>query len=57
MANELNVAHEPKVFRPAQIEVEPEQWRKVRAQAALEGRPAYMLVDDALAQYLASKSE
>ena len=52
MANETKVPPEQREFKPTQVEVNIERWRRAKAAAAIEGKPLYRVVDEALAKYL-----
>jgi hypothetical protein len=54
MANKPKITQESKEFKPTQVEVSVERWRLVKALAAIEGKPVYRLVDEALVALLKS---
>lgn len=49
------VSYWPPGRRQTGLSVDPELYRRFKAQAALEGRPAWQVIDDAMEMYLKSK--
>jgi hypothetical protein len=52
MANKAMVANKPKVFKPTQIEVDEDRWRRMKSAAALQGKTIKQLVDELFADFL-----
>ena len=51
-ANKVTLTQEPRDFKPTQILVHVERWKRIKARAAIEGKPVYRVVDEALAAFL-----